>query len=153
MSGSSFKPSVPRHWLFAMASLFWLTAGGILCTRASIWLANDSTRTAILLEVSGIVAGLVFYILLFIKVARKNIVRICSLPDRPCFFAFTAWKGYLMIGGMMTLGIMLRNSSLPREILIVPYLAMGGALILASFRFAVMFWNTAIRKYPCSPGE
>jgi hypothetical protein len=153
MSSSSFKPAVPRHWLFGMASLFWLIAGGILCTRASIWLAADTIQKGVILEACGIITGLLFYIFLFIKVARKNIKRICALPERPCFFAFTAWKGYLMIGGMMTLGIMLRNSSLPREILIIPYLAMGGALILASFRFATMFWHTAVKKQPCSSGD
>ncbi len=155
MSGSrssAIKPAIPRGWLFAIAAAAWLTAGSILCARALIWLADDPPPEAIVLALAGTASGLLFYRFLFRRVAGKNIIRICRLPERPCLFAFTAWKGYLMIGGMVTTGILLRGSSLPREVLIVPYTAMGGALIIAASRFAGAFWSVVVRRRPCPGG-
>jgi hypothetical protein len=75
------------------------------------------------------------YIFLFVKVVQRNLDRISHLPERACLFAFTAWHGYIMIGFMMTLGITLRNTSVPKYFLSIPYTAMGGILVIGSLRF------------------
>jgi hypothetical protein len=45
-----------------------------------------------------------------------------------------------MIAAMIGMGISLRNSSLPKELLIVPYTAMGGALILGGVLYLRSFF-------------
>jgi hypothetical protein len=144
------KPAVPRDWLFAFAATVWLIAGAILCTRASIWLLDDGLFTATLLGIAGILIGVIFYASLLVNVVHRNISRIRLLPERACLFAFTAWRGYCMIGIMVTLGIALRRSALPKEVLIIPYSAMGGALVLAAIKFATTFWKIIIGKLPSS---
>ena len=83
----------------------------------------------------GVVLGGWGYLSVFAKVVQNNIDRIGGLPDRACAFAFTAWKGYVMIGLMVTLGITLRNSDVPKYVLSVPYTAMGIVLMIGSLRF------------------
>jgi hypothetical protein len=71
----------------------------------------------------------------FTHLARKNIDRILSLPDRAGIFAFQAPKSYILIAGMMLLGIILRNSPLPKPYLAIIYVAIGGALLQASLNY------------------
>ncbi len=64
--------------------------------------------------------GLVKGRFVFSRFARKNILRIRELSpqkEKICIFAFQAMQSYLIIIGMVTLGILLRLSPLPRELL------------------------------------
>jgi hypothetical protein len=90
---------------------------------------------------------------MFSTLVNKNITRICKLPDHPCAFAFTAWRGYIIIGVMMTIGITLRNSSLPKEFLAPPYTTMGGALLFGSYRFFNQYYRIVRLKQPCLPSK
>ncbi len=72
------------------------------------------------------------------RMARRNISRILGLAphkEKICLFAFQAIQAYLVIFGMMGLGIVLRHSSVARESLAVVYLAIGSALIYASIPY------------------
>ena len=112
-----------------------MIAGGLLCFRGAVWLGEFSLPTAVASETGAIALAVFFYLSTFSRLVQKNIDRIGLLPDRPCVFAFTAARGYVMIGMMMTFGIVLRNSSIPRLALSVPYTAMGVVLLTGSFRF------------------
>jgi hypothetical protein len=143
------KPNVPRNWLFLFAGIAWLIAGGLLCGRALVWILADPLIPALTLASGGIGLAVLFYRTVFANVARKNISRICNLPERPCAFAFTAWRGYLMIGLMVSIGILLRGSSIPREMLAVSYMAMGGALIISAMTFSRKFWKISVQHQQC----
>ena len=143
---SRLRPAVPRFWLLGIAGAIWTAAGTLLCLRGLVWLFADSLLLAVALELAGAALAVAFFSFGFTRIAQKNIHRIHGLPDRACVFAFTSWRGYLMIGGMMTLGITLRNSALPKEYLAVPYTAMGGALLLASARFFGRFRSAAFSR-------
>lgn len=147
------KPAVPRHWLFVIAGCAWAMAGIVLCLRAYLWFSAFQANAEVIWAGIGIVLAVAFYIFLFSIVVRKNIARICTLPDHPCAFAFTAWRGYIIIGVMMTIGITLRNSSLPKEFLAPPYTAMGGALLFGSYKFFSQFYRMARLKQPCFPSK
>jgi hypothetical protein len=72
------------------------------------------------------------------RMARRNIRRILELSphkEKICIFAFQAIQAYLVIFGMMALGIILRHSSVAREALAVVYLAIGSALMYASIPY------------------
>ncbi len=140
------KPSVPRKWLYAIAGVLWSAAGFILIERAYGWLEDLASEQLLFVLSLGVTLALIFYFAGFIKIARKNINRINSLPDSVCIFAFTAWKGYLIIVVMVTASILLRHSSFPKHYLAVFYIAMGGSLLLGSSLFYTKLFKNIYRR-------
>jgi hypothetical protein len=141
-----FNPAVPRHFLYGIAGLFWTLAGGLLCVRGAVWLGQLQFPAIASVEAASIAVAAAGYIFLFSGIVRKNITRIGLLPDRVCVFAFTAWRGYIMIGVMVTAGISLRSSSIPLYYLSLPYTAMGGILLTGSAVFYREFLGVAFSK-------
>ena len=121
---SKFNPAVPRRWLFVIAAILWMAVGILLCGRAILWLDVFSMATEMVLEAIGVMLAVVAYAFGISKIVDQNIDRIGRLPERVCLFAFTAWRGYGVIALMVTLGIILRTSSVPKYLLSVPYPAM-----------------------------
>ena len=139
-------PAVPRHWLFAIAGFIWIAVGLLLCIMAIVWLAPFALSTDVVLESTSLLLAIVGYVYGFSKIVQKNVARIHTLPDRVCAFAFTAWRGYIMIGLMITIGITLRNSSIPKYYLSIPYTAMGSMLLIGSQRFLSQFLTIVFQK-------
>jgi uncharacterized membrane protein HdeD (DUF308 family) len=138
---SKFKPAVSKYWLATAAGLMWTAVGLTLCGLAYEWLAVLPLRWSALLGVVGIILALVVYRFAFSKIALKNIDRLRQFPDRVCFFAFQAWKSYLVIAFMVVFGFILRHSTIPKCYLSVPYTAIGGALLLSSFHYYAHLWR------------
>lgn len=130
-----FNPAVPRYFLYAISGVLWTFAGALLCFRGASWLGTFSLPVIASVEAGAAAAAAAGYIFLFAGIVRKNIERIGVLPERACVFAFTAWRGYIMIAVMMTAGISLRNSSIPPYYLSFPYSAMGAMLLTGSVAF------------------
>jgi hypothetical protein len=145
---SKLKPAVSKVWLAAAAGLMWSAVGLMLCGLAYEWLAAVPFHWAGSLGATGIGLAFAFYNLTFSRIARKNLERLREFPDRVCFFAFQAWKSYLLIVLMVMFGFMLRRSSIPRYWLSVPYTAIGGALLLASFQYHFHVWRVLFPKNP-----
>ncbi|OQA42676.1 MAG: hypothetical protein BWY52_02145 [Chloroflexi bacterium ADurb.Bin325] len=127
------KPALPKHWLMILAGLMWTGVGVLLCRYAFGWLMRPPSWSRIGLGLTGVVAAVPVYRLGFAKLARSNLARIRQLSDRACLFSFMAWKSYAVVAVMMTAGILLRNSAIPKHYLAVLYAAIGGGLFLASF--------------------
>jgi len=132
---SKLNPAIPRHFLFAIAGVLWTIAGVLLCVRGELWLEVFPLGTEFALETVSLGLAVAGYFFFFFRVVKKNIDRISGLPERACLFAFTAWHGYIMIALMMTIGIVLRNTMIPKYYLSVPYTAMGCILLIGSLRF------------------
>lgn len=132
---SKLHPAVSRHWLYGIAGVVWTAVGTMLGARALGWLQPFETETRVLMVLGGSGLSIIAYLSLFRKIIGKNIRRISDLPDPVCVFAFTPWRGYLIILFMVTFGALLRSSPIPRPYLVIPYAAMGGVLILGSLRF------------------
>ena len=111
--------------------------------------AHDDMKHDLLnqsIEAGSLVIAAAGHIFLLAGIVRKNITRIGRLPERACVFAFSAWRGYVMIGIMMPAGISLRNSSIPLYYLSLPYSAMGGILLAGSVMFYREFLSVAFAK-------
>ena len=130
-----YKPAVPRKVLYIFAGLLWTIAGIILCQFSLRWLIVVEWIPGIGFGLSGLFLAIFFYQKGFKSVVRKNLERLHSLPERPCLFAFAGWNSYLVIAAMMTMGMMLRHSAIPKLYLAVPYEAMGGALLIGSVQY------------------
>lgn len=128
-------PRVKKRYLYFFAGLFWTIAGSILCYRGTIWLSALPSDAAGVLGATSLILATPAYLFGFSRIVKRNIDRIAGLPERAHFFSFTAARGYAMIALMMTVGISLRNSSFPKDYLIVPYYVMGGVLLAGSMRF------------------
>lgn len=146
MGFSKLRPAVSLNWLFATAGVTWTAVGIILCLMAYHWLEAIILKRSIFLGMTGLILSLVIFYFGFSKVAMKNIERLSQFQDKVCFFAFQAWKSYLIIAVMAAMGAFLRHSSIPKQYLAVIYLAIGGALILSSFRYYVHLLNRRIHS-------
>jgi hypothetical protein len=145
------NPAVSKYWLIALAGLMWSMVGIMLCRLAYVWLAAVNWSLGLPLGLVSIISALTVYGFGFSKIALKNIDRLLLLSDKSCIFAFQAWKSYLIIIFMIILGMLLRNSPIPRHLLAVIYAAIGGALFVSSFHFYRCIWRVKILKQPCLP--
>ena len=133
------KPGIPKRTLLFLAGLVWTFTGGILFYRGVTMLAENSDYLWIKL-ISCLIAGSVFYYFLFDKISFKHTNRIKSLAlERPCAFSFFDWKSYLMMGLMISMGVVLRASGVvPSKYLSLVYITMGIPLTISAIRF---YWN------------
>lgn len=131
------KPEVNKAWLFAVAGLMWSAAGVMLIRLAYGWLRSAVNSPIFLLASLGVLLAMATYRFGFSKFADKNIQRIHELAgDQACIFAFQEWTSYPLVVFMISLGIVLRRySPIPKPLLAVAYLGIGGSLFLASFHY------------------
>ncbi len=130
-------PAVSRKTLMYSAAVVWGAVGLFLALRAFIWFAASET-TIWWMVVVALVIGMLKGRYIFSRLAKNNVARIKQLSpqkEKICIFAFQAMKSYPIILGMITLGILLRLSPLPRELLGVIYLAIGSRLTYASTEY------------------
>ncbi len=128
-----------KEYLFLPAGFMWMGVGIMLCAMAFRWLF--ASFHPIPFAMSGVTAGILAYRFGFVKIAQKNIDRIEALPGKRCFFSFMTFRSYLLVIVMMTLGITLRHSSIPREWLSVIYNGIGIGLALSSIRYFKSYLN------------
>jgi hypothetical protein len=130
-----FNPAVSKYWLLAIAGVMWAAVGLMLCGLAYGWLTQPPSGLALICAAIGLLIAVGANHFQFTHLAQRNIQRILRYPAKACVFAFQAWSGYIMIIGMITLGIVLRHSPLPKVYLAIIYVAIGGALLQASLNY------------------
>lgn len=128
-----YNPAVKKEYLLLPAGFVWLGVGIMLCTLAFRWL--QSADHPVVFAASGISAGILISLFGFGKIARENIERIEALPGERCFFSFMTLKSYLLVLVMMSFGIALRHSALPKSFLSVIYIGIGFALAISSIMY------------------
>ncbi len=129
------KPAVSKNWLITIAGIVWSLVGIILILKANEWLLPVETGVRLIYISTGMICAVILRKVLFIKIASKNIMRICEFTSKGCIFAFQPWRSYLLILVMIFLGMILRNSLIPKTYLSILYLSIGGGLFMASFRY------------------
>ncbi|MCU0485095.1 MAG: hypothetical protein MUC85_03195 [Anaerolineales bacterium] len=146
-----YKPAVLKNWLLLAAGLVWFGVGVMLINFASQWLKPVHISSLLLLVFAGILLAAAIYFFGFSRLAKKNIERIRSLGgEKNCLFAFQAWTSYPLVAVMVSMGIYLRvYSPIPKPLLAVMYLGIGGGLSSASlhyFRRIAQLHLTRIRR-------
>lgn len=131
---SRLKPGVNKRYLMLLAGAMWMGVGIMLCSMAYRWL-SDSSESAAFFIIPGVVAALVIHHFGFLRIVDRNLDRIRPMSGKRCIFSFMPWRSYLLVAVMMTMGIVIRNSSLPRNYLAVLYIAIGLSLSLSSIRY------------------
>jgi hypothetical protein len=139
-------PGVSKTWLILIAGLLWMGVGFMLCRLAAGWLARYKAGNPYTYAITGVLAGLVIHHFGFLKIVNKNLDRIALFPGKSNIFSFISWKSYILVAVMMTLGITLRHSSIPKQFLSVLYLAIGLALLLSSLRYIRRFIRALLQQ-------
>lgn len=122
--------------LIAAASL-WTVVGLSLIFRGTVWL-NAVDRLWLVLP--ALLVGTLKSLFVLDRSAKKNIARILSTRDGKCIGGMFSLGTWMLVLLMMTSGIILRNSSLPKEFLGLFYVAIGWALVFSS-RNAWIAWK------------
>ena len=134
-----------KKTLILTAGVIWFCVGCGLNIFAMRWVIECESSFNWIFAVLGYLLGTVVYTFGFTKIVDKNLERIALLSDKPNVFTFMPIKSYFLIILMISMGHVIRHSSLPRQYLAVVYICMGFALLVSSFRYF-----KAVRKNPSS---
>ena len=124
-----------RETLIKLSGIMWLVFGVVLLGRSIGWLRYGSSGQVILLLSAGIVLGIFLYRLVFIALIDKYVARINSLPEKAFVLLCFAPRTWLMIAFMSSKGVFLRNSSIPKLLLVAPYIMMAICLLAGGMQF------------------
>jgi hypothetical protein len=103
------------------------------------WLSTFSGNTQLVFGITGIFAAMPIHYFGFLKLADKNLKRLLPMTEKKCIFSFMTWKSYLIVPIMVSMGIFLRHSSLPKQFLSVIYNGIGLGLFLSGTRYFSFF--------------
>jgi len=129
------KPAVNKSVLLFLAAFMWIGVGVMLLSLAYAWLHQHVGIGPATLATIGVVMALVIHHFGFLRVVDKNLARILPMNGKICIFGFISWKSYILVAVMITMGLLLRHSAIPKPYLAVLYVAIGLALILSSVRY------------------
>lgn len=141
-----FTPAVDKSVLILMAGLMWSGVGIMLMRYAVSWLSSCSAREQIFFYTLGFLAAMPIHHFGFLKIADKNLNRILALTEKTSPFSFMTWKSYLIVLIMVSMGIALRHSSLPKRYLSILYNGIGLALFLSGIRYFRFFFKLIFAK-------
>ncbi len=130
-----FEPSVKSRYLVFLAGLVWLVVGAALGSVAARWLILAGGQVAAGLGLAGAVLAILIHTFGFSRLVDRNMERIRQKPAVTCVFGFQSWKSYLLVIVMITMGVFLRASPMPKHYLAVIYAGFGGAMLLSSVRY------------------
>jgi len=145
---NKYEPSVSHTWHYSIAGLMWMGVGIMLTVYAAQWLAavdKELIWFIIVPSFIGIIAAFLIYYFGFSKLVEKNIKRIEKKSEKFCVFGFISWQSYIIIAIMITMGIFLKRSPIPKPYLAPLYLGLGGGLGFSSIGYFVKIYKK--KKY------
>jgi hypothetical protein len=146
MGGKKFILSVDKSILVLLAGLMWCGVGVLLVSYAVSWLSPCNSREQFFFYSAGFLAAMPIHHFGFLKIADKNLNRILSLAEKKSPFSFMTWKSYIIVFIMVSMGIALRHSSIPKRYLSILYNGIGLALFLSGIRYFRFFFKLLFEK-------
>jgi len=138
--------AVDKSVLVLMAGLMWCGVGVLLVSYAVSWLSSISGKEQFLFYTAGFLAAMPIHHFGFLRIADKNLNRILSLTEKTSPFSFMTWKSYIIVLIMVSMGIALRHSSIPKRYLSILYNGIGLALFLSGIRYFRFFFKLIFEK-------
>jgi uncharacterized membrane protein len=135
LNPQKFKPAAGKRILVFLAGFAWICAGTVLLSFSATWLNGFFAKGSLKFTGAGVLLALVIHHFGFLKVVDKNLGRLLPVNEPKCLFSFISWKSYIIIIVMITMGVLLRQSPIPKPMLSVLYTGIGLALILSSIRY------------------
>ncbi len=129
------NPAVDKKYLIMLAGIMWCGVGMMLILFAASWLHKYNGKGTGWYYLAGFIAAMPIHHFGFLRLADKNIRRLMAITGKQCLFSFITWKSYLIIIIMISMGITLRHSSLPKQYLSILYNGIGLGLFLSGIRY------------------
>lgn len=143
------KPGVPKQVLILVAASLWGFASFRILKLAFIKIDHNSLLIweNYLLGVAGF---LPFYWFVFRKVGRRYVLRIINMEqEKPCIFSFFDMRGYLIMGAMIMMGIVIsRLHLIPDLYLGTFYISLGLSLLAAAIYYLYAGYRFYLLKKP-----
>jgi hypothetical protein len=146
MGKINLKGRVDKSILVLMAGMMWCGVGVLLVSYAVTWLTLCTVREQFILYPAGFLTAMPIHHFGFMKIADKNLNRILSITERISPFSFMTWKSYVIVVIMVSMGIALRHSSIPKMYLSILYNGIGLALFLSGIRYFRFFLKLLLEK-------
>jgi hypothetical protein len=149
MDLEKFNPAVDKKILVLMAGIMWCGVGILLISFAFTWLTIYGGPGKLIYYIFGFLTAMPIHHFGFLKIADKNLSRLLPLTEKRCLFSFMTWRSYFIVLIMVSMGIALRHSPLPKHYLSILYNGIGLALFLSGIRyfrffFLLLFNNTTL---------
>lgn len=141
-----FNLLVDKSVLILMAGLMWCGVGVMLIRYAVSWLAICTLKEQMVFYFLGFLAAMPIHHFGFLKIADKNINRILPLTEKKNPFTFMTVKSYFIVIVMVSMGIALRHSAIPKKYLSLLYNGIGLALFLSGIRYFRVFFQLVFLK-------
>ncbi len=143
------NPRIPTKGLYFVAALVWFYAG-LKLGKISLHIFTTNPQSSWWHYFLGILIYFPFYYYVFFKVSRKHTLRIANKPQKlSCMFSFFDWKSYLIMGFMISMGIMAKKiPGTPQIPLAILYLSLSMSLLSSGIYFLIagIFNAWIIRK-------
>jgi hypothetical protein len=147
-----FTPSVDKRILVLVVGLMWCGVGLMLIRFAVSWLTPYNGSEQGLFYAIGFLAAMPIHHFGFLKIADKNLNRLLPMTEKKCVFSFMTWKSYIIVLIMVSMGIALRHSSIPKRYLSILYNGLGLALFLSGIRYFRFFFKLLFTKRSLKKG-
>lgn len=139
-----FVPRCSKKTLFICAAIVWMIAGSMVM-KLGYEVVLNSEGYKLISALVAVAVFLIFYHLIFKKMAHKHQKRIKSKEkEKVCIFSFFDAKGYMIMGFMMSLGMIIRSLTFINPMYWAPfYIGLGTALFCAGILFVKGWirWN------------
>jgi hypothetical protein len=146
MDFKKFTPLVDKKILVLLSGLMWCGVGVMLIIFAVSWLSPYNGKEQLFFYLAGFLAAMPIHHFGFLKIADKNLNRLLPLTEKKCLFSFMTWKSYIIVLIMVSMGIALRHSSIPKRYLSILYNGIGLALFLSGIRYFRFFFQLIFAK-------
>jgi len=146
MNWDTFKPAVDKKILVLLAGFMWCGVGIMLISFAVTWLSVYKGPGTILFYLGGFIAAMPIHHFGFLKIADMNLRRLLPVTEKKCVFSFMTWRSYITVLIMVSLGITLRHSAIPKQYLSILYNGIGLALFLSGIRYLRFFVQLVLNK-------
>jgi hypothetical protein len=148
MDIKEITPMVDKKILILLSGLMWVGVGVMLISYAVSWLSLCSGREQLFFYAVGFLAAMPIHHFGFLKIADKNINRLLDLTEKKCVFSFMTWRSYIIVLIMVSMGLALRHSSLPKQYLSILYDGIGLGLFLSGIRYLRFFFRLLFARKP-----
>jgi cyanate permease len=135
MKIGDLNPAVDKKILVLLAGMMWCGVGVMLVSFAVSWLSQVEGGRRVLFYSAGFLTAMPIHHFGFLKIADKNLNRLLPLTEKKCVFSFMTWRSYLIVLIMVSMGIALRHSAIPKQYLSILYNGIGLALFLSGLRY------------------
>lgn len=146
MNIRKFTPAVDKRILVLLAGIMWCGVSVMLVRYAVSWLSPLRSGQKIMYYAIGYLIAIPIHIFGFSRIAEKNLNRLMPIKAKRCVFAFMSWKSYIIVLVMVSMGISLRHSSLPKQYLSIVYNGIGLALFLSGLKYLKFFYKLLVAE-------